>query len=289
MLRAAADFFQILPGFSRKALIPQRQAVQADDRVHRRPDLMAHIGQKRCFGLVGLFRRGQRLRERLVLFHGVPHLRVDHGQPQPDGVHDMVVPVFRVPHAGHPDHLVVFLSAPLRQIAVGDDQVILQRLAHIIRINKLQESFPVSFRNSVMRVPGKALQVREVDTLRRLLRIRRVRPVAHRVVLVQVDVINAAVIRCQRGNHPVLLLPAALLFQKLFLQSKPVLQFLLFGPLALRQLRARLFQLDPGGLLGLERPLRAPSVAHEEENDERRDEQDEASEQPHMLPEYVSE
>ena len=42
MLGAAADLFQLFPGFFGKIRLAQGDAVKSDDRVHRRPDLMAH-------------------------------------------------------------------------------------------------------------------------------------------------------------------------------------------------------------------------------------------------------
>ena len=68
VLRAPADFLQMLPGALREAGVFQRDTVQADDGVHGRPDFVAHGGQEGRFRGVGLFRLLQRVFQRLPLF-----------------------------------------------------------------------------------------------------------------------------------------------------------------------------------------------------------------------------
>ena len=191
---------------------------------------MAHVGEKGGFRLVGLFRGRQRLRERLVSGHGIAHLLVDDGQSQPDGVNPVVVPVFGVAHAGHPDHLIVFPVSPPDQVAVAQNQVGLQALADGFRIDELQESLPVPLRNGVTGIPGKALRKREMSPLLRLFLVGGVGAVADRLIPVQIHMIDAAVIRGQRRNHLVLLLPGFFLLQQLLLQSQPEPELLLLHP-----------------------------------------------------------
>ena len=80
--------------------------------------------------------------------------------------------------------------------------------------------------------------------------------------------IDAPVVGGQRRDHFVLLLPAGLLFQQLILQGQPVLQFLLLGLLAFRQLRVGPLKFFPGGFLVPQFPAGAPSVADQEQDDQ---------------------
>ena len=67
MLRRSSDFFQKLPGFWRNVRIVQGDAVQPNDGVHRRADLMTHIGKEGGLGLAGLLCRLQRFLQGLTL------------------------------------------------------------------------------------------------------------------------------------------------------------------------------------------------------------------------------
>ena len=120
-----------------------------------------------------------------------------------------------MPHACHADHLVIFLSVTLRQVTVSYDQVILECFTHIVRIDEFQEALPVILRNVIVRIPGEALKIRKMDAFRCLIDSVGVSPVADSVILVQVDVIDAAVVRSECSYHFVLLLAALLLFEQL--------------------------------------------------------------------------
>ena len=130
----------------------------------------------------------------------------------------VIVAVFRVTFARHTDHLVVFFSISLRQIAVHDQCVIRQRLAHIVRIDKLKESLAVILRNRLLSILREVIKICEMLVLGRLLLIGRVGSVADGVVVVEIDVINAPVIRCQSGDHFVLLISVLILFDELFVR-----------------------------------------------------------------------
>ena len=67
----------------RRQLGLERKAGHVDDRVHRRADLVAHVRQKRAFGLVGFLGRGRRalqlgraLRHRLFQLIAMPGERL---------------------------------------------------------------------------------------------------------------------------------------------------------------------------------------------------------------------
>ena len=81
MLRRGADLLQILFGLFRRFRVIEGDVVQPDDGIHRRADLMAHIGEEGRLRLVGLLRRGQGVAEDpallLQLFlHGDPMLQL---------------------------------------------------------------------------------------------------------------------------------------------------------------------------------------------------------------------
>ena len=67
MTRAVTDLLQVVPRLVADLRIVQRDAVQADDGVHRRTDFVAHAGKKRGLGAVRLLRQRKRVAERLLL------------------------------------------------------------------------------------------------------------------------------------------------------------------------------------------------------------------------------
>ena len=74
VLGGVADLDQLLAGLCREVRIVQGDIVQADNGVHRRPDLMAHIGEEGGLGPVGSLCRLQSGTQRLVSGHGLAHL-----------------------------------------------------------------------------------------------------------------------------------------------------------------------------------------------------------------------
>ena len=134
---ASAYFLQVFPRFARKRIAAQRQAVQSDDRVHGRADLVAHVRQESRLGLVGFFRCGKRFAERLVLGHCLAHFGVDDRKAEANRVHDMVLAVLHVAHAGHPDHLVVLAAIAFCQVAICDDGLVHQGFAHAVWVDEL--------------------------------------------------------------------------------------------------------------------------------------------------------
>ena len=68
---------------------------------------------------------------------------------------------------------------------------------------KLQKALAVALRHAVFGIPGEALVDREMHARRRLLPVGRVVAVADAVVLVQVDVVHAAIVRGHGGDHAV--------------------------------------------------------------------------------------
>ena len=226
---AVADFFQIIPGLRRQCLILQRQAVQADDGVHRGADFVAHVGEEGGLGAVGGFRLNQCFRQGFVPGHAFAHLRVDDRKAHADRVDDVIRPVFRVADAGHPDHFIVFPAVPHGQIPVHDDGVVRQGGADAVRLDELQEAFPVALGHVGMGVVGKGLQIGEMHPFGIAFVIAWIGPIAYGVVPVQVHVVDAAIVRSQGGDHLVLLAADFLLRLQLLLQGQAVLPLLFMG------------------------------------------------------------
>ena len=232
--------------------------VQADDGVHGRADLMAHIGQEGGLCLAGLLRRGQRLRQRVILRHGFAHLFVDNRESHAHPVHQVIVPLPGMADAGHAQHLVVFRAVSSGQIAVGDDGFCFQRLPHVLRIDKAQESLPVFRIHVPPAVIRETFMVRKMDPLLGMVRIVDVRPVAHGVVLVHVHIVDAPVIGGHGRDHVVQFPLAVFLGQQLFVQRQLLLQLLLlrpglgfrrFDPGHFRHVHAHTQQAQPSGRL----------------------------------------
>ena len=200
---AAADLFQVFPGLGRKGLVMKRQGVQPDDGVHGRADLMAHAGQEGRFRFAGLLRLEQRGGQRLALGHGFTHLFINFRHAHPHCVHDVVIPVFGAPHTRDAEHFIIFPAVPFGQIAIGDDRMIRQGGADVIRFGKLQKAFPIAFGYDIISVPGDALPVGEAQALGGELLIPPIRPVAGAFVPIQIHVIHRPVIGRHGGNHVV--------------------------------------------------------------------------------------
>ena len=56
MLSRTADLLEMIPGRFGNVRIIQSDIIQTDDRIHRRSDLMGHVGKESCLGLAGIFR-----------------------------------------------------------------------------------------------------------------------------------------------------------------------------------------------------------------------------------------
>ena len=185
---------------------------------------MAHVRKEGRLCLAGLFRRVQCFAQGLVLGHGIPHFGIDDGKPHSYRMYHVVLAVFRVMHPSHADHFVVFLAVPAGQVAVGDQLFVLERLADVRGLDELQESFAVFFRNAVVAVVPEPFQVGEMHSFGVLLVVFGVAAVTDGVILVEVHVIDAAVVRGHGGNHAVQLRPLFLAFQQLLFNL-----FVLFG------------------------------------------------------------
>ena len=126
-----------------------------------------------------------------------------------------------------------------------------------------------------------------MNAFRRLFMVGRISPIANGVIIVQIHMIDAAIVRGQRRDHLVLLLPSLLLFQQFLLQGETVFQFLLLCPLAFLQFRVRFFQFFSGDFLVLNLSFGTLCVTDKEKDDQCGDSKDDASEDCHVFSEHI--
>ena len=100
-------------------------AVQTDDGVHRRPNLVTHIRQERRLRLIGFFCLSQSLVECLVPIQCFPGLFIYVGESHAYRVDEIILPVFRVTDPRHPKEFIGFHPVIFHQIPAGDDQILL--------------------------------------------------------------------------------------------------------------------------------------------------------------------
>ena len=115
----------------------------------------------------------------------------------------MVVAFFRPSDARGADHFIILAPVAPRQVTVGDDGFGHKAGADIVRVDESHETVPVHLRDAVIGIPGKALEIREVDARPGLLMILGIVAVADAVVLVKIDIVDAAIIRGHGGDHAV--------------------------------------------------------------------------------------
>ena len=120
----ASDVLQIFSGIFSQRFITEGKTVEADYGIHRSADLMAHAGQERGLCFVRLLCCFQSFSESLILFQSIAHFFVDYRKSQTYRVNCVVVTLFRMALACHTDHLVVFFSVSLREIAVYDQEIL---------------------------------------------------------------------------------------------------------------------------------------------------------------------
>ena len=113
----------------------------------------------------------------------------------------MVGPIFASSDTRAADHFIVFLAFAPDQITVGKDGLFLQTLTDILRIDEIHESLSESFINVFFTIILERLIVAEVLALDVLVFILRIGAVTDGLVMIEVDVIDAAVIGSHGGDH----------------------------------------------------------------------------------------
>ena len=228
VIGGCADSGQILFHLFAGRRFVHGNVVQPNDGVHGGTDLMAHVGQECRLCLAGLLRCGERLRQRVIFGHGFAHFRIDHGKAHTYLVHKVIIPLTRMAHTGHAQHLVVFYAVSFRQIAIGHDGFCFKPPPYILRIDKVEEALPVFRIHIPLAVLGESCMVREVHSYGGLVRITRVCPIANGVIRVHIHMIDAPVVRRHGRDHAVQFLLAVFLSHNLLMQRKLFLQSLLF-------------------------------------------------------------
>ena len=155
---------------------------------------MAHAREECCFRFIGLLRSFQSFSKSLILFQRIAHFLVDYGKSEADSMDGIIVTFIGMTFARHTDHLVIFFSVSLCEIAVYDNEIICQSLTDVIRIYELKESVAVAFCNRVIRIFREELIVREMNAFCRLFLIRGIGSVADGIIFIEIDMVNATVI-----------------------------------------------------------------------------------------------
>ena len=208
---------------------PQDHLVHADNGVDGRPNLMAHHGKERRLGLVRIFRRLQRVFQRLALLHGAAHFRIDVRESHTNGF-DLRISSARLGiRARKAQPLVAVSFVVLRQEAISQDRGLGKTPANFRGLDQPQIFVPVFRLHETLGILPEFFEVRE---MRANLRRARQLPlaVANAFIGVEVDIIDAAVIGGEGIDHVFLLRLQLLLRQKLLLQRELLFQFLLLAP-----------------------------------------------------------
>ena len=139
MFSGSTDLFKILSGFLWYIRVVQSNAVQTDNGVHWRSDLMAHIGKKSSFGLVSGLSLLERFLQYLLLLHVFPGLTVNIHKAGSNSMYKMIIPVFRVTNSGEPDFFPGVFVMTMYQIPISNYPLFLQPFLNIFRLNKIKE------------------------------------------------------------------------------------------------------------------------------------------------------
>ena len=118
-------------------------------------------------------------------------------------MHHMIVAFFRSPHAGGADHLIVFPISVPGQIAIRDNGLRSQSFTNVVWIDEIQKAVAIHVCDVAVGIICETFEVREMDAHRRLVGIGGIVPVTHGIVLIEVDVIDAAIVRGHSRYHAI--------------------------------------------------------------------------------------
>ena len=227
MMGGSADLFQVLPGLVRQSRIVQGNFIQPDDRVHRRPDLMAHVGQEGGLRPVRLLGCRKGLRQGFILFYGSADLGVRIREAGAYMVHSVSFRMLCVLHSGKTHGFVGSCSMPAHHISIGDDVTFPESFPDRLRPDEPKEFLPVLLRNILVRVSCDGCQIGEALPCLEARPVQiRMGAVADALIFLQFQIVDAPVIGGQGRDHSVLLLPLPVSLQQFFLQGQFLFQFL---------------------------------------------------------------
>ena len=165
MICRGTDLFEILLRAFVDVRIAECNLVQTDDGVHRSADLVAHIGQKDGFCLIGDLCRRKRVAERLTLRQCPAGFGVDVGDADTDSADRGVFIIARMMYLRHADHLIGFLTVALDLVAEGDDRLFFQTVLYSLQIDKLQKSVMVLLDDKIIRVALHGFRIHKMFAL----------------------------------------------------------------------------------------------------------------------------
>ena len=198
---AGADLFQFIAGARREVRIAQGNAVQPDDRVHGRADLMAHGAEEGRLCSAGLLRTRQRLRQSAILLHGPARLPVNIGKARADRVDDVIFTLLDGADPRDAKHLVPLLAVLVRQIPMGDHGLGCKLPAYVFRIDEAEEALPVRRRDTVLRIVRQAFPKRKGFPFAHFSVWFIGRADTDALVLVEIGVVDAPVISGHGRDH----------------------------------------------------------------------------------------
>jgi len=157
---------------------------------------VAHVGEEGCLGLVGLLGRVESVSQSLLGLKLVPRLFIDVREAGADLAHRMAFFFFFVFffYAGKLDGLPGLLAVNFYHVAVRDDLMILQGLSDMIYLYELKEWLSVLLQNVVVAVCFDSFEIAELITLPESRQVG-TGLIANALVFVEVDVVNAPVVR----------------------------------------------------------------------------------------------
>ncbi len=141
MLACGVDLLQILQHMLLILDVADGKCRKADDRIHRRPDVVGHIVQEDGLGLIGMLRRSQCIPKGRILLDFTLLFRGHIPAGQKDAVHpSLLVVALCHDQREHP--------APVRLLAGIRERLLpLQPLCHRIHIDEFQIFLAAGLRN----------------------------------------------------------------------------------------------------------------------------------------------
>ena len=162
MMCRGADLAEILFCLLRSLRIIHCQIIEAYDRVHRRPYLMAHVGEESALGEVSLLRIDKSIAESLTLRKSPSRLGVHIGKTRPDMVDVIVDSPVRACDARESDDLVGLSSVTFDHVCIGNDSLSGQPLSDGFRLYESEKVLPVLFGYILIGISSNRFQIRKL-------------------------------------------------------------------------------------------------------------------------------
>ena len=205
--------------------IIQNDTVKAYDGIHRCTNLMTHIRQESCLGLICLFSRRQSFLKSSALFHCLSGLAIHIYKARPYSMHYMIFPVLRMPHSRKTYLFIGVYIMAMYHIAIRYYSLFFKPFTNTVRLNKVYKFLLIFILNGTLGILLQLIQIIKSVTGLQTVFDSRMLLVAHAFAGIQLQVIYTPVVRCKCSYKSVLLFSQFLLIQQLLLKGKPVFKF----------------------------------------------------------------